>query len=105
MFSDFLSFSQAKPGILLLCDEQKADLLIQFTFKLWNADSDGSEEAAQSSYCTAIPRDGMSVASRNCLPLLLLGSHRQLRDASGPIPAFASVCSTIESKCRNHKDH
>jgi alpha-D-ribose 1-methylphosphonate 5-triphosphate synthase subunit PhnL len=24
---------------------------------------------------------------------------------SGPIPAFASACSTLESKCRNHKDH
>jgi hypothetical protein len=25
--------------------------------------------------------------------------------ASGPIPAFASACSTLESKCRNQKDH
>jgi hypothetical protein len=25
--------------------------------------------------------------------------------ASGPIPAFASACSLLESKCRNQKDH
>jgi hypothetical protein len=23
----------------------------------------------------------------------------------GPIPAFASICCTLESKCRNKKDH
>jgi hypothetical protein len=25
-------------------------------------------------------------------------------ETSGPIPAFASACGTLESKCRNHKD-
>jgi hypothetical protein len=41
----------------------------------------------------------------------LIGSVAEKAEASpppassGPIPAFASACSTLESKCRNQKDH